>query len=46
MTQTGQNIIAMHIFINVSRSNGNKTLKFGQLVEYTVVNIFLENPKK
>ena len=46
MTQTGQKIIAIYIFFNISRSNGNKTSEFDQLVEYTVVHIFLKNPKK
>ena len=28
---------------NISRSKGNWTIKFGQLVEYNMRNIFLEN---
>ena len=27
---------------NISRSKGNRTIKFGQLVEYNMRNIFLE----
>ena len=27
---------------NISRSKGNQTMKFGQLVEYNMMNIFLE----
>ena len=27
---------------NISRSNGNQTMKFGQLVDYNMRNIFLE----
>ena len=34
--------IAMHILPNISRSNGNQTMKFGQLIEYNMRNIFLE----
>ena len=29
---------------NVSRSKGNQTVKFGQLIEYDMRNIFLEKP--
>ena len=28
---------------NISRSKGNRAIKFGQLVEYNMRNIFLEN---
>ena len=28
---------------NISRSKGNQTMKFGQLVEYNMRNIFLQN---
>ena len=30
----------MHILPNISRSNGNHTRKFGQLIEYNIKNIF------
>ena len=33
----------MHILPNVSRSKSNQTIKFGQLVEYNMRNIFVEN---
>ena len=33
----------MHILPNVSRSKSNQTTKFGQLVEYNMRNIFVEN---
>ena len=33
----------MHILPNVSRSKSNLTIKFGQLVEYNMRNIFVEN---
>ena len=41
-SQPGQPTIAIHILPNISRSKGNQTMKFGQLVEYQMRNIFLE----
>ena len=41
-SQTGQQIITVHILPNISRSKGNQTMKFGQSVEYNMRNIFLE----
>ena len=41
-SQPGYQNIAIHIFTNISRSKGNQTIKFGQLVEYDMINIFLE----
>ena len=32
----------MHILPNISRNKGNQTMKFGQLIEYNMRNIFLE----
>ena len=32
----------MHIMLNISRSKGNQAVKFGQLIEYKVRNIFFE----
>ena len=32
----------MHILPNISRSKGNQTMKFGQLIEYNLRNIFFE----
>ena len=40
--QTGQQIITIHILFNIPRSKGNQTMKFGQLIEYSIRNIFLE----
>ena len=40
--QTGKQINAIHILPNISRSKGNQTMKFGQLIEYNMRNIFLE----
>ena len=33
----------MHILPNISRSKGNQTMKFGQLIEYNLRNILLKN---
>ena len=41
-SQTRQQIITTHILPDVSRSKSNDTLKFGQLVEHNMSNIFLE----
>ena len=32
----------MHILPNISRSKGNQTIKFGQLIEYNIRNICFE----
>ena len=40
LSQTGQ-IVPIHILPNISRSEGNKTLKYGQLIEYNMRNIFI-----
>ena len=32
----------MHILSSISRSNGNQAIKFGQLVEHNIGNIFLQ----
>ena len=34
--------MAIHILPNISRSKGNQTMKFGELIEYNMRNIFLE----
>ena len=41
-TQTGQQIITMHISLKLSRSKGNQTIKLRQLIKYSVRNIFLQ----
>ena len=41
-SQTGQQIITMHIICNISRSKDNQTMKFGQLIEDNMINFFLE----
>ena len=43
MSQTGNQTITIHISSNASRSKGNRATKFGQLREYNVINIFLQN---
>ena len=35
--------IAIHILPNISRSKGNQAMKFGQLIEYNMRKIFVEN---
>ena len=42
-SQTGQKIITIHILPNVSRNKGNQTINVGQLIEYNLGNIFLQN---
>ena len=44
MSQTEQQINAMHILSNISRSKDDQTMKFSQLIEYKVRNIFLGKP--
>ena len=41
-SQLGYQTIAIHILSNISRSKGNQTMKFGQLIEYNMRNIFVE----
>ena len=41
-SQPGKQTITIHILTNISRSKGNQTMKFGQLLEYNMRNIFLE----
>ena len=40
--QTGKQTIAIHTLPNISKSKSNQTMKFGQLIEYNMKNIFLE----
>ena len=39
---TGQKIITMHTFPNFSKSKGSQTMKFGQIIELNMRNIFRE----
>ena len=41
-SQPGKQTIAIHILHNSSRSKDSQTMKFGQLTEYNMRNIFLE----
>ena len=41
-SQPGKQRIAIHILVNISSSKGNKTIKFVQLIEYNMRNIFLQ----
>ena len=41
-SQSGQQTIAILILPNIWRSKGNQTMKFGQLIERNMGNIFLE----
>ena len=42
-SQPGEKTIVIHILGNISRSKENQTIKFGQLIEYNMRNIFLKN---
>ena len=42
-SQTGQKIITKHVLSNISRSKGKQTIKFGQLIEHSMRNVFLKN---
>ena len=41
-SQPGYKTIAVHIFPSILRSKGHQTMKFDQLIEYHMKNIFLE----
>ena len=41
-SQSEQQKMIIHTFSNISRGKGNQTVKFGQLIEYNMANIFLE----
>ena len=41
MSQPGQKTIVIHILLNILRSKDNQTIKFSQLIEYNMRNIFL-----
>ena len=40
--QPGQQLTTMNILPNISTSKDNQAMKFGQLIEYNMRNIFLE----
>ena len=41
-SQPGCQTIAIHILPNILRSKGNQTMKFGQLIEYSLRNSYVE----
>ena len=41
-SKTGQQVVAMHILPNISRSKDNQAVEFGQLIESNIRNIFLK----
>ena len=38
-SQPGKQTIAIHIMLNISIGKGSQTMKFGQLIEYSMRNI-------
>ena len=40
-SQPGYQTTAVHVLANISRSKGNQTMKFGQLIEHNMRNIFI-----
>ena len=42
-SQPGSQTTAIHILPNISQSKGNKTMKFGQLIEYNKRNVFFKD---
>ena len=45
MSQTGKQTITIHSLTNISRSKSSQTMKFDQLIEYDMRNIFLEKSR-
>ena len=41
-SQTGQQIIPIHILSNISRGKGNQEISFGQLIKHNIRNKFLQ----
>ena len=41
-SQPGKQTVAIHVMPNMSRSKDNERMKFGQLIEYNMINFFLE----
>ena len=42
-SRPGKQTIAIHTLPNISRIKSNQTMKFDQLIEYDIRNIFLKN---
>ena len=45
-SQHGKQTIVIHVLPSILRNKENQALKFGQLREYNMKNIFLEKPYK
>ena len=43
-SQPGKQTIVIHVLPNILRNRNNQVMKFGQLREYNMKNIFLEKP--
>ena len=41
-SQPGKQTIVIYILPNISKSKGNQTMKFGQVIECNMKNLFLE----
>ena len=41
-SQQGKQVIKIYILPKISRRKGNQAMKFGQLIEYNMRNIFLQ----
>ena len=41
MSQPGSETVSIHMLANISRNRENQAMKFGQLIEYNMRNIFL-----
>ena len=41
-SSTGKQVVTLHIFPSISRSNRNQTMTFVQFIEYKVKNVFLQ----
>ena len=41
-SQSGEQIMAIHILPNISRSKGSQAMKYVRLIDYNIRNIFLE----
>ena len=40
--QPGKQIITIHIVLHISKRSGNQLIKYGQLIEYNMRNIFFD----
>ena len=44
--QTGKQTITVRILLDISKGKGNQAMKFGNLIEYNLRNIFLQKSYK